>query len=256
MIEYKGKKYKIGICCSVYDFIKTTGFDYLELSMTEIMKWNKSQLEDIKKLRLNIFSANKFFPSNLHIVGNDIDKEKIINYAKTAIVRADTLGIKLIVLGSGKARSYTNDCSNIVARQQMLELLKNIADFAGNRKICIAIEPLEKNTSNLFNTLQETYDFVEECNHPAIKLVADAYHMSRVGDEPQNLYRFRKHLFHFHLCTYDRKLPCFEDNNEEKFFEGLSNTDFVKTISLEANSTDIEEFRRTFLYLNEKYKEC
>jgi len=249
MITYRNKTYKIGICCSSENYKNALEFDYVELPMTEIMQWDINQLENAKKTIKNILIANKLFSSNMQLIGNNVNEEKIMKYAQEAILKANYLGIKIIVFGSGRSRSYSCDHSKIAALKQLMFFICKIADFAKQNKILIAIEPLARETSNILNTLQESYDFIENCNHSSVKLMGDVYHMKKVGDNPKDLLKYKKHLLHFHLCTSERGLPGTIGENEIEYFDGLRVIDSVRTISIEANLTGSEDYSSALNYL-------
>lgn len=252
MITYRDKTYKIGMCCSSENYKNALEFDYVELPMTEIMQWDANQLENAKRTMKNILIANKLFPSDMQLIGDNANEERIMNYAQEAIFKANCLGIKIIVFGSGRSRSYSSYYSKTAAWKQMMLLICKIADFAKKKEILIAIEPLARETSNLLNTLQESYDFIENCNHSSVKLMGDAYHMKKVGDAPKDLYKYKKHLLHFHLCTSERGLPGTIEENECEYFDGLMCADAVRTISLEANLTGSENYLSALNYLEKK----
>ena len=252
MITYRNKTYKIGMCCSFENYKNALEFDYVELPMTEIMQWDINQLENVKKTMKNILIANKLFPSDMQLIGNTANEENIMTYAQEAILKANYLGIKIIVFGSGRSRSYSRDYSKTAAWKRLMSLICRVADFAKKNEILIAIEPLARETSNLLNTLQESYDFIESCNHSSVKLVGDAYHMKKVGDNPKDLYKYKNHLLHFHLCTSERGLPGTIEENECEYFDGLMGVDSVRTISIEANLTGCENYSSTLNYLKKK----
>ena len=102
---------KIGVCGGI-DRIKATadaGFDYIEGNFSNIALWDDDKYNAFKdeliKYNLPCEAANCFLPGDMKITGESVDYKALENYLLKGFRRAAELGIKVVVMGSGGARS-------------------------------------------------------------------------------------------------------------------------------------------------------
>ncbi len=63
------------------------------------------------------------------------------------------------------------------------------------------VEPLNRAECNVLTTLAECAALVEAAEHPAIRLMVDAYHLLRDGDALADIVTCGKLLAHAHIAT-------------------------------------------------------
>ena len=89
------------------------------------------------------------------------------------------------------------------------------ADYAQNKGVILAIEAINRYETYLANTLEKALRLVREINHPAVKIMADLFHMSlEERSIPDSLRMVSEELVHVHIA----------DNTREA--AGLGSTDF------------------------------
>lgn len=93
--------------------------------------------------------------------------------------------------------------------------IRRAADYAQSRGVLLAVEAINRYETYFANTLQKAQRLVQEIDHPAVKLMADLFHMSlEERDIPQSLRMIADQLVHVHIA----------DNTREA--AGLGSTDF------------------------------
>ena len=93
-------------------------------------------------------------------------------------------------------------------------MLRLAGEVAGPRGITVVFEPLNHGETNLGNHLCEGAAFVREADHPAVKLLADYFHMARVGERMDEIARVGG-VAHAHIATRGtRGFPHLDDGEE------------------------------------------
>ncbi|HEX9013590.1 MAG TPA: sugar phosphate isomerase/epimerase family protein [Anaerolineaceae bacterium] len=120
---------------------------------------------------------------------------------------ADDLGAPVVTVGSfrGFAREAPRQ-----TREDFAAVLREAGDFARERGVKLAVEPLNRYEGNLINTVAEGIAFLNELDHPAVGLLLDTYHMNI--EEVSRTEPFRQAaaagvLFHVHIGDNNRLPP-------------------------------------------------
>lgn len=181
----------LGLCLPPNQLPAGTTPDFLELNVqvflqplapAEIFEPARA---DLARTGLPARAANCFLPAGLPCVGPRVDLGAIEHYAQTAFRRARACGLGIIVFGSGYARAVPDGFPRARAAEQFIECLRRLAPLAAAEQVRIAIEPLNYQECNFINSLAEGAEYVRRAEHPAVRLLADTYHMGRDGDPPR-----------------------------------------------------------------------
>ena len=171
-----------GILGATYPLAKKLGFDYFETAFRDLPKMSdedfQKALDTVKEVGLPVLRANGLFFNEQHFFGDDkMTEEEIIAFLDKGFQRAKKIGIEIVVWGAGPTRKYPDTMTYEEAMQTIFKYGNIIADFSKKYDIPIAIEPLCKNETNIFNTVKESCEYIRELNRPEIKVLADSYHM-------------------------------------------------------------------------------
>jgi D-psicose/D-tagatose/L-ribulose 3-epimerase len=92
--------------------------------------------------------------------------------------------------------------------ERLAEALRPVADYAGERNVRLALEPLNRYETSLVNTAEQGLEVVEAVGSPALGLLLDTYHMNIEEKRPADAIRSAgSHLVHVHACGSDRGAP-------------------------------------------------
>src|SRR5580692_6998094 len=145
---------ELGVCGQIADFEKAEqfGFDYFEPAVAALAALSDDAFADfakrVSKSRLRCECFNSFIRT-LTVVGPSVDNDALKAYMNSALDRCRTLGATIVVWGSAGSRNVPDGFSRDKAWQQMVSFLRMAGPIAKARDICVAIEPLRKQESNI-----------------------------------------------------------------------------------------------------------
>lgn len=239
----------IGVCTKVVNNAMWAGYGYsfVEESVQGFLIPQKSedefneQLSVCKMSKLPVYACNSFLPGSLKCVGENAVHPEIIEYAETTFRRAKMAGTRIIVFGSGGSRKIPEGFSVAKARQQFVNLCKQLGPLAAQYDIIIVIEPLNKRECNFINTVAEGGEIVKDVNHPNVQLLADIYHMKMDDEGPGNILKYGKYLRHVHIAEKEeRAAPGTHGEDFRPYFEALKKAKYKGSISIECRWANIE----------------
>jgi sugar phosphate isomerase/epimerase len=137
---------------------------------------------------LPVLACNGFIrPAHLRCVGADANHDLVLEWADTTFRRAERAGARFIVFGSAGARQLRDGWPQDQADTQFVALLRRMAPLAEARRVVVALEQLQASECNYINHIGEGAAIVRAVGHPHVRLLADLYHMARMGDTPADL---------------------------------------------------------------------
>ena len=222
------------------------GLDYLEANVSSFLVPEQpdsvfaAQRKMADTLGLPIYSANGFFPRDILVVGPDADLERAGRYAEVAIRRAAEAGIKILVLGSSRSRTIPEDFPREEAEDQFLSLLNNMVPVAEECDVIVAIEPLQESETNFIDTVEEGAEMARKTGSPHICVIADIFHMMRVGETPSGILAAADKLVHCHIAEVgDRTAPGVAGDDFTPYFRALKKIGYTGRISFECKWHDV-----------------
>ena len=234
---------RFGYCCGPAQagILKDAGFDYFEWSVPGLLMpladgaAFESALAQARAAELPCEALNLMVPADLKITGPEVDSAKLEIYAETMCARAKRAGIQRIVFGSGGARRVPENFCGEKARAQIVSFLKMLGPRARAAGVQIVVEPLNRNETNIINSVAEGAEIVREVNDAGIRLLADSYHVL-VEDEPfENITRNLDIITHAHIATREgRYLPgVVACEGVQRFLRTLSEGGYNGRVSIE-----------------------
>lgn len=218
----RGGRILFGACRSSVEevtIMRDLGYDFWEwgagqaFDPTKDDEWWKRQKEEIAKRPLPLRSSNGFLPWSCRITGPKADFPPALEYAEKVLRRADEIGVKTVVFGSGGARNVPGDFTakerpdvERGARQYAdfcRELVKRVADL---KTTVVVIEPLRPNESNIINYVFQGLAICREVDSPHLRQLADIFHMQMGGDDPRAIVEAGGLLKHVHVAEYGSRL--------------------------------------------------
>ncbi len=236
-----------GYCVKASDAgrFKAAGWDYCEENIQGLLQGTLPDAEwkgeaAAKASVLPIPAANSMVPGSIKITGPDADPAKLKSYMTAVLARADKIGMRTLVFGSGAARNYPDGFDRATAKKQIIDFLKIATPIAKQHNVTIVAEPLNRGESNILNTVGEAMEYVKELNHPNFKCLVDSYHFW-VEDEPlANLQAAMPSIKHVHVADKVGRVAPGESGQSDyrPFFKVLKAGKYDGLISVEALDTD------------------
>jgi len=129
----QSRSVQVGYCTPLIniDAAKAVGFEYVELSTSEIAGLSDADFEKaaahVREVGLPAPVTNLFLPPALKVTGPDVDREQQMDYVRKAFARLERLGTQIVVFGSGGARRVPDGFPKDQAFQQLVEFGRRIA---------------------------------------------------------------------------------------------------------------------------------
>ncbi len=241
---------KFGICASFRDILtlNTITFDYLEENVQRFLVPEQPQayfealLAEARTLPIPIETANVLIPSDLPLVATltrPVDTVRLERYIKTVLQRAEQVGIRVIVFGSGGARACPSGYDQHDAVQQIGHHLATWSEWARDHGVQFVLEPLRYEETNVLNTVAESGVLVTQLTPSGARLLIDTYHMACNREAPETMAPYLSLLAHVHVAEQqERAAPGKHGENFRPYFSVLRQGGYDQRISIECNWND------------------
>lgn len=159
-----------------------------------------------------------------------VTRQRAIERIKSQIDFATQIENPIVIIGliRGIARETV---SLNQAWQYMTEAVRECADYAGDKGIVLAVEPINRYETNLVNTIAEGNKLLSEVGKENVGLLVDTFHMNiEESNIIQNLGCAAKKMVHFHIADSNRWAPgCGHINFKEiiEFLKGIKYEGFI-----------------------------
>ena len=241
--------------------MRDLGYDFWEWSAGAAFDpskddaWWQTQKEEIAKRPLPLRSCNGFIPGRFRLTGPKADHAPALDYAETVLRRADEIGVRTVVFGSGGARNVPGDFAQgkppdleAGARQYAdfcRALVKRVADL---KTVQVVIEPLRPNESNIINYVFQGLAICREIDSPRLAQLADILHMMMGGDPASAIVEAGPLLAHCHIADYGtRQFPGFDPAVTDRlrpYFAALKAIGYTGGVSCECSWGESKDFAR------------
>ena len=262
-----GEKGRIlfGACLPPEDakLMASVGFDFFEHAVAPALgpdkdgEWWKRQKDMLLSLPIPMRSCNGFIPGSFRLTGPKAEHGAALDYAETALRRAEEVGVKTVVFGSGGARNVPGDFTGPGEQwPKPEEGTSQYADFC--RKLCarvadlktvaVVIEPLRPNESNIINFVWQGLQICEDVNSPRLCQLADIFHMMMGRESADSIVKAGDRLRHCHVADYGTRLFPGADSKTvgrlKPYFDALKAIGYAGGVSCECAWGDAKDLKR------------
>ena len=160
--------------------VKEMSFDLLEMGVENPSDWNPAR-------GVEILASNDLCASVCAVMGEGrdlLERDRTAptqEYIHTCIDAAVNVGSDVVAgpvyTPTGKTWRM-DDAERAAAVARLVEGLRPLADYAGERGVCLAIEPLNRFETSFLNTAAQTMEVVDRVDSPAIGVLLDTFHMN------------------------------------------------------------------------------
>ena len=200
--------------------------------------------EKLEEYNIKCHASNGFIPGDMPIVGRSVDYPALCEYMDKGFERANLLGVKKIVFGSGAARSFPEGFPLEKAKEQLAYFLSEYAAPKAEKAGCIIVmEPLRFGESSMIHTVFDGIEIARLSGKKNVGGLADLYHVYGNNDNIEGIGEFKGELLHSHIAEpVNRTYPFATDSDEVKviykaFISALKGAG-CETISIEARTDD------------------
>ncbi|MBL8833548.1 MAG: sugar phosphate isomerase/epimerase [Rhodospirillales bacterium] len=187
------------------------GLDHVELQIVPMriadpVAFAKARAR-IADLPLPSLAMSYLFPHDMRLVGPDADERRIRAYFERVVVLLAQAKARVVVLGSGWSRDVPDGWTQGRTEEALLRALGWCADALAGSGAVLAIEPLNRNESNLVNRLADAVRLARALGRPEVRAMADFYHMAVEGEPPAALREHGEWLAHVQVSDTGRHNP-------------------------------------------------
>jgi D-psicose/D-tagatose/L-ribulose 3-epimerase len=229
--------------------VREMGFDIIEICIEDPAIIDVSRInEALKENDLKATICGAFGPDRDASSDDRNIRANAVKYLEACIDAARGLGAPFVAgpmySAVGKTRLLSPDER---AKQWSLavETLKPVADYAGQRGVQLAIEPLNRFETDFINTVEQGLDLVGRVGATNVGLLVDTFHMNiEEKDIPAAIRKAGSKVFHFHSCENDRGTPGAGHVEWKEVVSALREINYQGPVVIEAFTTEITEIAR------------
>lgn len=131
--------------------------------------------------------------------------------------------------------------------QRSVEVIRLGAQYAAERKVRLALEPLYRFEMSLVNTLADASRFCVETEMPNVGLLADTHHSNIEETNVAAAWRgAARHIFHVHISENDRGVPGRGHAIGPEIFQTLVDIGYDDWLTIEAFSGNVKPLIERF----------
>lgn len=194
-----------------FAILSANGYDFAELTVGTVANLSDDEYAAVKKIieeaPIPVPVYNSFVPASIPLTGPDVSLPAVEAYLEQSMSRVAGAGGRMIIFGSGAARSVPDGFSMGAGEKQIEDFLYLCDSFAAKHNLAVAIEPLNNRESNVINTVSGAVRLARKLDLPHIRVLADSYHMF-MEKEPYDVFEEAGSLLaHVHISDRDRAYP-------------------------------------------------
>lgn len=219
------------------------GFDLIEILLPPSMEFNTKEVkQQLKDNNLDVVCSLNL-PKEAHVAFHPEAAEKLIKQAvdKTSELETNFLGG---VLHGGIGVFSGNPLTENEA-ETIVEVWSNVADYAKEKGVNIAIEPINRYETYVCNTAKNVLDLISKTGKDNLFLHLDTFHMNI---EENNFYDpiilAGNKLKHVHMTESHRGMLGEGTVNWSEFFKALKEINFEGNLVLENFSSSIPRMQQ------------
>ncbi|MCF0261825.1 MAG: sugar phosphate isomerase/epimerase [Sphaerochaetaceae bacterium] len=239
---------RIGVCTSIdkIALMEKLGFDYVELNLNGLSSLSdedfEKALEDVNKCSIKVEGCCVIIPKTLSLIGPSYDEKALESALNKGFGRMQRLGGSYAVFGSGKSRYVPEGMDYQDAYKELITVTDKIGNLAGKYGLKLVIEALNKDETNLINSISEALKLMKDVNNDNVKVLADGFHMAKENEDYQILYQCGDDLLHSHIASREgRAFPVLPTAENVSFIKTLKAVGYDGRLSIEAKTDKLEE---------------
>jgi D-psicose/D-tagatose/L-ribulose 3-epimerase len=231
------------------DRAKAMGFDLLEICVEDPDTIDAAAIRaKAEETKMAVTICGAFGASRNLSAEDDAVRASGLAYLKRCVDFAQSLGSPFV---SGPMYCAVGDTQLLEAdarkRQwdRAVQSLRAAAEYARDRGIELAIEPLNRFETDLVNTVDQGLRLVEDTEAPNVGLLLDTFHMNiEEKDIPAAIGRATGRIVEFHASSSDRGTPGDDHLPWPRIAKALRAAGFEGPVVIEAFTPEIKEIAR------------
>lgn len=214
------------------------GFDLIEILLSNSMEIDaKAVKKQLKENHLEVVCSLNL-PKEAHIAFYPKEAEKLIKNAidKTSDLETNFLGGVL----HGGIGVFSGNPLSENEKNTIVEVWSSVADYAKEKGVNIAVEPINRYESYVCNTAENVLELIEKTGKDNLFLHLDTFHMNIEENNFRDpILLANQKLKHIHVTESHRGMLGEGTVNWNQFFDALKEINFEGNLVLENFSSSI-----------------
>lgn len=123
--------------------------------------------------------------------------------------------------------------------------IREIADYAAERNIKLAFEPLNRFETDMINTVSQGLKFIDDVGRENVGFHLDTFHMHlEEKSSPDAIRLAGDRIFHFHACENDRGVPGTGQVHWQEISQALKDVEYQGPVVIESFTSQVKEIAR------------
>lgn len=230
---------------------KDFGFDIYEIAIEDFSIVDAAEIKDaMAKTGIEVKTLCGAFGETRDVSSENPEYRKIgVQYIKDMIDFADSIGAEVVAgplySAVGKARKTTPE-QKAQAWAWAVENLNECADYAKDKKIRLAIEPLNRFETDFINIVDQGLDLMDRMgNKENVGFLLDTFHMNvEESNIPAAIRAAKDRIFDFHTCANNRGTPGEDNFDWQAINAALKDANYDDYCVIESFTPDCEEIAK------------
>lgn len=226
-------------------YAKDMGFDMVEIPMVDP---NEIDPDRVKQ----VLTENQMSAGSVVAMSEDRDllhddpniRENGREYLRDCIATAGDIGIKTLggPIYSAVGRTWQmTEAERADGVEQIVRELRPLSEFAAQRNVTLAIEPLNRFETSFLNTVEQAIEVLDRVDHPSCQLLADTFHMNIEEKSIGQAIRLANdRIAYFHACGNDRGAPGNDHIEWDDVAEALDDIGYEGPLVIESFTPEVE----------------
>lgn len=228
---------------------KSIGFDIYEIAVEDPdVIDEKKILDEAQRVGIEVTICGAYGESR--DISSDVAeyRENGLAYGRRLIEMASALNSPYVSGPMYAAVGRTRMAGSDEKKRQMnyaVENIKHLADYAGNKGVSLALEPLNRFETDFMNTIEQGMIFIDKVGCSNVGFLLDTFHMNIEEKSLPNAIRMAKgHILDFHACANDRGTPGEDHFDWEAIRQALADAEYAGPVVIESFTPEIKEIAK------------
>lgn len=224
---------------------KEWGFDSVEIALEEPSAIDPGYVrQELDKHGLRCHTVCAAMGPDYDMRGTEAQQQAAHAYLRSLIDVMPALGADLLAgpLYSSVGRADAVSPEDYKEQWNLVvKNLRDVASYAGDRGLKIAIEPLNRFETDFLNTVEQALQLIDAIGHPLVLIHYDSFHMNiEEKDQAKAILKAGRHLGHFHACGCDRGTPGGDHIEWQGIKKALQEIGYNGEIAIESFTQDVK----------------
>jgi D-psicose/D-tagatose/L-ribulose 3-epimerase len=230
---------------SLLPTFKKWGFDFVEIALEDPSHIDAAFIKkELEKNELTCLTVCAAMGPDRDLRGTKEQQQTAVSYLKGVMDQMVLIGCPML---GGPLYSSVGRADQVPAEEYKEQWatvvfhLRQLCNYAGERNLTLAIEPLNRFETDFINTCEQGLQMIKDVNHPSLLLHLDSFHMNieekHLGDA---ILKAGEKLGHFHACGSDRGTPGNDHTDWASIFKALKTINYQGNIAIESFTKDVK----------------